>query len=299
MYSMTENKSFCCNTCSLNYSTYKSLWTHNKLKHDGKLSVKSVFLKKDDNCKLFNCSKCTKVYRQKQTKDHHEKKCNGRISITAELNVYDKKITVLDKEIENTELLIKLQDLKNIEIAHKRDIFQSRGLYTNVSSNVTTETTDAVNAVATTVKTEHFIYMIREREFINDNVYKIGRSSMTNCTRTTRYPKGSQIISLNTCIDSIKFERILIQLFKFKFIQEREYGTEYFRGDIQEMKNEILKLLLDESKGYSDGENIASLQFKIENNKELKERKLPHKDILELKELLNEKIIALANKEWS
>ena len=57
--------------------------------------------------------------------------------------------------------------------------------------------------------------------------------------------------------------------------------------------------MLDESKGYSDGENIASLQFKIENNKELKERKLPHKDILELKELLNEKIIALANKEWS
>ena len=59
------------------------------------------------------------------------------------------------------------------------------------------------------------------------------------------------MISLNSCIDSIKFEYILIQLFKFKFIQEIEYGTEYFRGDIQEMKNEILKLLLDESKGYS------------------------------------------------
>ena len=65
------------------------------------------------------------------------------------------------------------------------------------------------------------------------------------------------------------------------------------------MKNEILRLLLDESKGYSDRENIASLQFKIENNKELKERKLPQKEILDMKELLNEKIIALANKEWS
>ena len=41
MHSMTENKSFCCNTCNLNYSTYKSLWTHNKLKHDEKLTVKS------------------------------------------------------------------------------------------------------------------------------------------------------------------------------------------------------------------------------------------------------------------
>ena len=32
---------------------------------------------------------------------------------------------------------------------------------------------------------------------------------MKNCTRTTRYPKGSQITSLNTCIDSIKFERLI------------------------------------------------------------------------------------------
>ena len=50
-----------------------------------------------------------------------------------------------------------------MEIANKRAMFESRGLYT---SNVNTETT------------EHFIYMIREREFINDDVYKIGRSSM-------------------------------------------------------------------------------------------------------------------------
>lgn len=190
---MTENESYCCNTCNLNYSTYKSLWTHNKLKHDGILTVKSIFVKKDVSCKLFNCSKCTKVYRQKQTKDNHEKKCDGKISTTSELIVYDKKITVLEKEKENTELLIKLQDLKNIEIVNKRVIFQSRELYSNASSNVTTKTTDTENVIAMTVATQakqHFIYIIREREFKNDNVYKIGRSNMTNCTRLITYPKG-------------------------------------------------------------------------------------------------------------
>ena len=49
-----------------------------------------------------------------------------------------------------------------------------------MSSNVTTDT---VYAVATTVKKGLFIYMIREREFMNDSVYKIGRGSMKNCTR--------------------------------------------------------------------------------------------------------------------
>jgi hypothetical protein len=140
--------------------------------------------------------------------------------------------------------------------------------------------------------------MIREREFSHDNVYKIGRSSMSNCTRMKSYPKGSQIICINSCIDSIKFEYVLIQLFKYKFTQETEYGSEYFRGDIKEMKNEILKLLLDESKGYANGGNIASLQFEIDNNKELTEEKLSCKRILELKGLLQEKIIEISNKVW-
>jgi hypothetical protein len=46
-----------------------------------------------------------------------------------------------------------------------------------------------------------------------------------------------------------------------------EYGTEYFRRDVGEMKNEILKLLLDESNGYSSSsDNIASIQNIIDNN---------------------------------
>jgi hypothetical protein len=88
-----------------------------------------------------------------------------------------------------------------------------------------------------------------------------------NCARMKNYPKGSQLISLNACINSVKYEYILILLFKKKFIQMTEYGTEYFRRDVGEMKNEILKLLLDESNGYSSSsDNIASIQNIIDNN---------------------------------
>ena len=286
-----EVLSYSCVSCKKDYVAYKNLWAHNKSHHNGIKTIKVVYKPDENDTLSFKCRKCNNVYKHAQSRHTHEKSCGGIVRTEVDLEFekcrainLDKEKENLAKENENLEKIIKLQDLKNIEIANKRAIFESRGLYT---SNVNTETT------------EHFIYMICEREFMNDNVYKIGRSNMTKCTRSTKYPKGSQMISLNSCIDSIKFEYILIQLFKFKFIQETEYGTEYFRGEIQEMKNEVLKLLLDESKGYSNGENIASLQFKIQNNKELKERKLPQKEILELKELLNGKIIALANKEWS
>jgi protein-arginine kinase activator protein McsA len=76
-----------------------------------------------------------------------------------------------------------------------------------------------------------------------------------------------------------------------------EYGTEYFRGDVGEMKNEILKLLLDESNCYSSSsDNIASIQNIIDNNIAKHDvGRLSKERILELKELLNERITTLSN----
>jgi hypothetical protein len=156
---MTEIETYFCNTCIINYS----LWTHNKLKHDGILTEKSTYTKKEYNCKVYNCncSKCTKVYRKKQTKGNHEKKCDGKISISSELIVYDKKIIVLEKENENIELHIKLQELNNVEIVDKIVIFQRRELCPDVSvGHVTIEKTS----------TKHFIYILSEREFLTNNV---------------------------------------------------------------------------------------------------------------------------------
>ena len=291
---------YLCIDCNKEYKSYTTLWNHNRIKHDSIKTKKSErpapTVDKENNYDLFKCRNCTKTYKHKQSRYTHEKTCSGNcieleIDNKRIIESDNKKIAVLEKENENIELHIKLQELKNVEIVNKRVIFQRRELCPDM------------NVVPVTIEktsTEHFIYILREREFLtnNDNVYKIGRSSMSNCTRMKSYPKGSQIVSINSCIDSIKFEHILIQLFKYKFIQETAYGTEYFRGDIMEMKNAILKLLLDESKGYSNGGNIASLQLDIDNNKGLNVGKLSCKEILELKGLLQEKIIEIADREW-
>jgi len=86
-----------------------------------------------------------------------------------------------------------------------------------------------------------YIYLIREREFINKNeqVYKIGRTTQEKgltIERFKAYKKGSEIIFLksveNTHVNTI--ENIIKKIFNEKFKKHND-GTEYFIGSPDEM----------------------------------------------------------------
>ncbi len=96
------------------------------------------------------------------------------------------------------------------------------------------ESSPQTNTIIT--KESEGIYIIREREFMTQDklVYKLGRSNnMIN--RARQYPKGSEIILLLKCANSISVESNLITLFSKGFRQCKEYGTEYFEGNINSM----------------------------------------------------------------
>ena len=84
---MADTKSYCCNVCNIQYKSYKSLWTHNKIKHEGATTSKSVFEKKESNCITFSCSTCDKVCKQKQTLTEHRKKCSVSKQLEMILNL--------------------------------------------------------------------------------------------------------------------------------------------------------------------------------------------------------------------
>jgi len=93
------------------------------------------------------------------------------------------------------------------------------------------------------------VYLIYTRELIalKLNIFKLGRSNiLTN--RVRQYPKGSQILFIFACENSVSIEKHLIELFKTKFHQETYYGTEYFSGNknimIEEIFNYIFKTLV-------------------------------------------------------
>ena len=74
-------------------------------------------------------------------------------------------------------------------------------------------------------------YLIHTRECfrLKEEIYKIGRSHDLD-TRVRQYAKGSKILCLISCENSIQCEKDLITLFKIHFKQIKEYGSEYFEG---------------------------------------------------------------------
>ena len=111
------------------------------------------------------------------------------------------------------------------------------------------------------------IYLLREREFarLNETIYKIGRSINIK-TRMNSYPKGSDIELMMGCNDSIKCEKQLLEIFRNTFIQRKEYGSEYFEGDKQEMIA-IITNILNKFNGNDINSGISnSITNGISNN---------------------------------
>ena len=85
----------------------------------------------------------------------------------------------------------------------------------------------------------HIIYLYHTLEFINlkQPIYKIGKSTQTDCKRFKGYKKGGRLLYLSECYDCHELERQLIELFKTKY--ELKQGKEYFKGNFRRMVNDI------------------------------------------------------------
>ncbi len=107
-----------------------------------------------------------------------------------------------------------------------------------------------------------YIYLIREREFVkcNEFVYKIGRTQQNPPTeRISQYPKDSEIVLLILVDDCFSAEKQLIKVFKQQFTHKKEYGNEYFEGDIKDMLKTIKSVLFD----IEIKENILQKSLKL------------------------------------
>jgi len=108
-----------------------------------------------------------------------------------------------------------------------------------------------------------FLYIIKEREFINtgSNVYKIGRTEMTMKERFSGYSKGSQVlhfieIDVDTRVAEAKWIVLLKQNENIR--QCVEYGTEYFEGEFDDIKK-----LIDEAIIFDETENFFNTNASV------------------------------------
>lgn len=91
----------------------------------------------------------------------------------------------------------------------------------------------------------NYIYIIQVREFVRlgEQTYKIGKTGANPpWKRFDGYPKGSQVKFLLEVLDRHTFERKVLDVFKSKYRQMLEYGTEYFMGDLNEMIQDMISI---------------------------------------------------------
>ena len=93
-----------------------------------------------------------------------------------------------------------------------------------------------------------YIYLMQEREFIKtkENIYKIGKTKQENLKRIGNYDNGSILIIQIKCNDCDKSEKKLITLFKEKYELQKDIGNEYFKGNCNDMRDDIYNYINDE-----------------------------------------------------
>lgn len=88
---MNEKKKFLCSICGKNYSSRQSLYNHKKRMHTEKDATFPTFSKpkvslnntesKPKVSQIYQCKYCDKVYKHKQSKYKHEKKCKHNTNV--------------------------------------------------------------------------------------------------------------------------------------------------------------------------------------------------------------------------
>ena len=91
---------------------------------------------------------------------------------------------------------------------------------------------------------QHFIYLLREREFVRlkEKTYKVGKTKQQPNKRFQGYPKGSEILLVIAVQNCDTCETQILNEMKKKFTQKKDYGVEYFNGDHRDMVKIILRI---------------------------------------------------------
>lgn len=162
----------------------------------------------ESQCKN-TCTDCGKVFKTKWLLNRHKKTCKGHDSLTCKFcsKVFSSAKTRWKHEYNRSAACLAKESVEKPKVLPPEDSFKSK---------------------KTSV---HSVYLLIEREFFvtMQNIFKIGRSANVS-NRTRQYPKGSQLLVVLPCNDSILTESRLKRVFSEKFIQRNDIGSEYYEG---------------------------------------------------------------------
>lgn len=185
------------------------------------------------------CSKCKKSYSSKSTYSKHytlgtcettQSKATREAQNTN--NVNGANTVIINNQFHDTQ-----KDMKQLELQNK-DLKELNERIIRENERLKAE-----NLTGPLEKFDGGLYLVQTARFLQakENVYKIGRSERFD-RRLHGYEKGYRVVYFCLCADHVAAEVKLKQIFRERFTQRVDIGTEYFEGDIDCMIMEIQKL---------------------------------------------------------
>ena len=237
--------SFKCNDCGHSFNSRAKLEYHkNRI-------IPCVEQKEDIDGKV-QCSFCLNYYYNISNLNRHLITCPDKNDSTRLLQIIEEK----NQEIENKHKTIERQDkqLKKLipNVSNKSDEESTEydsfddpdDLSDDLGHDESPE--DFVSEDIETLKNNNYLYIIKEREFINsnENIYKIGHTTKGYVKRMKSYPKNSVVIFVIKVPNSSEYEKYVIKEFNKIFKRRKDIGSEYYEGDESRMIQKMTKSVL-------------------------------------------------------
>jgi uncharacterized C2H2 Zn-finger protein len=251
------NRKFTCNKILV--TNTDNLIVENIITNDSNFVCESTITHK----KNYKCEKCYKEFNKKSNYIAHINKKNSCTSnnLIDENKILLYKIKKLENKIINiTEEndILKITEKNDIlKITEEKDVLKRENIKLNELLNykdadikkINDNNKDNNNDIKIKLVQE-YVYIIRECDFVrlNEDIYKIGRTSKTNPEdRFQKYRKGTEIVAFFKVNNSIECENKMIKCFSnhINIKKMDEYGKEYFQGNRNELLSEILKIVIN------------------------------------------------------
>lgn len=220
-----------CKICNKNYSSYKSLWNHNKKfhtnisqhknsmsQHKNSISQHKNKILQHNNSSLqhaYSCKYCFKIYKHQQSKSRHEKICNDQIN--TEVNI-EQQITEIKKLL-----------LQNAKIHPKTLQKINKQLINNTTNNNNNTNTTNINNQNNT---------INNGPVINNTFVKFGHEHLSLLLTNKQMYR-----IVNSCCASI----------------EESIKTVHFNKNLPEYSNIFITNLRDSTAYIFDGIKFISV----------------------------------------
>ena len=119
-----------------------------------------------------------------------------------------------------------------------------------------------------------YIYILREREFVNSNqnVYKIGRTQDW-IKRYRQYPKQTEVLFVIKTIESQRKENDIVNLLKKLTTQRIDIGREYFESDINIIVDKVYSICQESNHNVN-----KKVQTEVQTTKNEQEIKMMEKE---------------------